>query len=358
MESAGMLASLGLLGIIASVALAFVLLFFQPIWAFFDCIRSRRGGDANAVLLVVLFITWGVGTLIYGVFFTPSRRLRIFSLTSILLPLVILIPSVISLVTGSREGRIAYEEQERAESTRLSAAFRPGVASEVVDPFTAVRFERRGIFPKSASLTRFTSHGPETADAMEIDVDVRHIAHDGQGDRYFAVTGREFGSIAPTTGRFTPIAPDHPAEFFHPVGVAFDTTRGAAIVVTAGGYRRFFRYDPSRSTWDRLPGKAPHLPLAGLVHVPEEDCLYALERPAGTRLLETIHRFSVTGEPQGSVTLDPPIPVPLLDAGSNRVHYSSGKLVLLLPPLSPDRHDSDRIFLVDPASGAVSVPAG
>ncbi len=358
MESAGMLASLGLLGIVASVVLGFVLLFFQPFWAIFDCIRSRRGGDANAVLLVVLFISWGVGTLIYGLFFTPSRRLRAFTLTSILLPLLILIPSVISLVTGSRAGRIAFEEQERAEAARLTEAFRPGVFSETVEPFTAVRFERRGIFPKSASLTRFTSFGPETTDGMEIDVDVRHIAHDGQGDRYFAVTDREFGSIAPATGRFTPIALDPPVEFFNPVGVAFDTTRGVAIVVTAGRYRRFLRYDPNRSTWDRLPGKASYVPLTGLVHVPEEDCLYALERPAGTRLLETIHRFSVEGKSQGSVILDPPIPVPLLDGGSYRVHHSSGRLVLLLPPLTPDQDEPDRIFLVDPASGAVSIAAG
>ena len=105
--------------------------------------------------------------------------------------------------------------------------------------------------------------------------------------------------------------------------------------------------------------------MVGLAYSPEEDCLYTLERDTGAGLaLRSIHRFNGAGASLGSIPIEPPIPISPERPDLFQLHYSSGKLVLVLPPL--DRQgdaargsgagtQADRILVVDPASGGVSV---
>src|SRR5262245_23732644 len=73
----GILAGLGVLGIVGGVALGFVTLVVLPWWAIFDCLFSRRSGGLKAVGVLLLCFTWGLGSLIYGLFVTTTKPLRV-----------------------------------------------------------------------------------------------------------------------------------------------------------------------------------------------------------------------------------------------------------------------------------------
>jgi hypothetical protein len=72
-------------------------------------------------------------------------------------------------------------------------------------------------------------------------------------------------------------------------------------------------------------------------------------------VIERVHRFNATGASLGAIALEPPIPVGRYRPELVQLYASSGRLVVLLGPLSEDATD-DRMGVVDPSTGRVAVP--
>src|SRR5262249_38955589 len=72
-----LLSGLGTLGIAGGLILGVVALVVLPWWAIFDCIFSHRSGGLKVVGVLLLLITWGFGSLVYGLFITTTRALRL-----------------------------------------------------------------------------------------------------------------------------------------------------------------------------------------------------------------------------------------------------------------------------------------
>jgi hypothetical protein len=354
----GLLGGLGLLGLVAGVLIAFVVLLILPWWAIIDCVVSARNNGAKAFGVIVLVLTWGLGSIFYGLFFSASRALRIFTLVAVLSFGVIVVPSLISLFTGAGLAGKAQADRSRLEQEELISQFEPGsISIDAVAPFHAVHFmydERR---PRSATLAQFTLAGPDLEMARDVDNDVRHVAYDDENERYFARTSHSFGTITPSSGRFTEVQVDPSlGEFSWPKGIAYDRARRHVYVMTSHVYTRFYRFDPRTSDWQSLPTEIRDLSLAALAHSPTEDCLFGLEYRYGDTALSRIHRFNDTGANLGAISLEPAIPVPDGLESAFQLHESGGKLVLVLPPLDLGRPTENRVFVVDPATGEVLRP--
>jgi hypothetical protein len=364
---AGLLGGLGLLGVVAAALIALVVLLILPWWAIIDCIVSARTNGAKAFGVIFLVLTWGLGSVVYGLFFSVSRALRIFTVVAIVGFGAILVPSVISLFTGAGLAGKAQNERNRLEHEELLSQFQPGTISiDAIDAFHAVHFMYDGRRPRSASLAQFTLSGPDLGVARDIDKDVRHVAFDAENERYFALTSHAFGTITPSSGRFTEVQVDPSlGDFSWPKGIAFDRTRRQVYVMTSHVYTRFYRFDPRTSDWQSLPTEIRDLTLAALAHSATEDCLYGLEHRYGDTALTRIHRFNDSGANIGSIDLEPAIPVPDGPEAAYQLHESGGMLVLVLPPFDLGRgHPGEaeaaptesRVFVVDPATGNVLLP--
>jgi hypothetical protein len=363
----GLLGGLGLLGVVAAVLIGFVVLLILPWWAMIDCIRSERGSNVKVVGVIFLVLTWGLGSVLYGLFFSTSRVLRVFTVFAVLGFGVILVPSVISLFTGAGIAGKVQAERNRLEQEELLSQFQPGtISADAIEPFHAVHFLYDDYRPTAATLARFTLTGPDHGTARDIDKDVRHVAYDDENERYFALTSHAFGTITPSSGRFTEVEVDPSlGDFSWPKGIAFDKEKRQVYVMTSHVFTRFYRFDPRTSDWQSLPTELRDLPLVALAHSPIEDCLYGLEYRHGDPALNRIHRFNATGASLGPIQLEPAIPVPGGLVSFVQLHESGGKLVLLLPPLGPGPRQADdvpiaptenRVFVVDPSTGEVLRP--
>ena len=363
----GLLGGLGLLGIVAAALIAFMVLLVLPWWAIIDCIRAPRSSNVRAFGVIFLVLTWGMGSVLYGLFFSASRALRIFTVVAVVGFGVIIVPSVISLFTGAGLAGKAQAERNRAEQEALISQFQPGTISiDAVDPFRAVHFMYDGHRARSATLAEFTLAGPDLSLARDIDKDVRHVAYDGENERYFALTSHAFGTITPSSGRFAEVQVDPSlGDFSWPKGIALDGASRQVYVMTSHVFTRFYRFDPRTSDWESLPTEIRDLSLVALAHSSTEDCLFGLEYGNGDPALSRIHRFNDTGANLGSIRLEPAIPVSDGVGSTFQLHESGGKLVLVLPPLDAGRRSFDegegapaenRIFVVDPATGEVLRP--
>ena len=129
------LGGLGMLDILTAVALGFLMLLVLPWLALSECARSCRRRDLKTLLIVGLVLTWGIGSLLYGLFFTRSWALRIVTVCSLVLFLVVAIPSAISLGTGLDVAAQLDDEQESARFQRLVDEFQPfSLSSGVLEP--------------------------------------------------------------------------------------------------------------------------------------------------------------------------------------------------------------------------------
>jgi hypothetical protein len=363
----GLLGGLGLAGVIAAALIALAVLLILPWWAIIDCIVSARSNGAKAFGVIFLVLTWGLGSIVYGLFFSASRVLRVFTVVAVVGFGVILVPSLISLFTGAGMAGVAQTERSRLEQEELISQFHPGsISTDAIDPFHAVHFMYDGSRPRSASLARFTVAGPDLGMARDIDKDVRHVAFDAENERYFALTSYAFGTITPSSGRFTEVQVDPSlGDFGWPKGIAFDRARRQVYVMTSHVYTRFYRFDPRTSDWEALPTEIRDISLVALAYSATEDCLYGLEHRYGDTVLSRIHRFNDAGANLGAIALHPAIPVPDGPETAFQLQESDGKLVLVLPPLDLGRRRPDegqtvpgknRVFVVDPTTGEVLQP--
>jgi hypothetical protein len=358
-DVAGVLTGLGIVGV--GLTLLFGALFFGvlPWWAIIDCASSERHKNSRGLLVALLVFTWGFGSMIYGLFVTGSRGLRRFTVFSLFGSVLMFGVSTVACLTGAKMGHSAQMARIQAEDEARLAGFEPGVVSAgSVEPVTAIHFTHAGTRPQSAAVARFGLLGPEVASARNVDVGVRHVAHDPSAQRYYALTQHDFGTITPSSGHFTRIEVDPSVgQFSWPKGLAYDTARRQVVIMTSHVYTQFFRYDPSTADWSRAPAKLRDLNLVSLAYSPDEDCLYALEHGSSEAALRFIHRFNADGATVGAIELSPAIPIARRQTQYFQLYHSSGRLVLILPPLDPEAQRDSRVFVVDTETGQVSVSA-
>ncbi|HXH27789.1 MAG TPA: hypothetical protein VNL37_02020, partial [Candidatus Polarisedimenticolia bacterium] len=70
------LGGLGVMGLLAALMAGFLLVLVLPWWAIFDCAQSRRSGGVKAAIVALLLFSWGLGSVVYGLFFSTTRALR------------------------------------------------------------------------------------------------------------------------------------------------------------------------------------------------------------------------------------------------------------------------------------------
>jgi len=355
-------AGLGIAGIVTVVVLSSLFCLIQPVWAIVDCVDSDRDRETKVLVSLAIFFTWCCGSVVYGLFFARSGTLRKFTIFSTLILFLVGLAafmSCVSAITTQSRRAAAEAESKRVEAERKAATFVPNrIAPDAVAPFQAILFASTGPGRIATSLAEFNLNGPAFQTARDIRKGIRHVAHDAEAGRTFALTTHEFGALSPTTGELIQIHVDPSFEFSWPKGIAWDPVRRSVVVMTSHVYTRLYSYDPTTSAWSRLPAEFRDLSAIGLALIPESGVLYTVALAHGARELGELQRFNTRGSGLGPLRLDPAIPLwQADDVQQLQLHSSSGQLVLMLPP-GPDDARPARIFVVDPDTGAVSaVPA-
>jgi hypothetical protein len=360
MELSEILSVTGIFGFGAALLLLSLLFLVQPVWALVDCIDSERERDAKILVSLALVCTWCVGGLIYGIFFAISRNLRRLSVALVVVGFLgsvgVVGACTMGLMSAAERGR-AEAERARVEAETAVQHFRPPpIAAEAVAPFSALHTAGDGA-RRSVAVAEFTLAGPVPGSARDVSAGVKHVAEGS--DALFALTDHDFGALSPSTGRLVGIAvePSLEAHFSWPKGITWDADAGEVVILVSHVYTRFFRYEPRRAAWEMMPAEFRDLSLVGLAWLPGDVALFAVERPSGARQLERIARFNARGAALGSLALEPPIPLAPGGGDGIQLHASSGRLVLVLPPAGESGvAASARIYVVDPATGAVSAP--
>ncbi len=355
-----LLAATGVFGVLAAIALGTLVRLVQPIWAIIDCVDSDRERDTKVLVSVLLFFTWAMGGLFYGLFFADSRSLRRFTIGVIVVLFLMIVGGVGACTLGAfqhAQRSQAEAELEREEAAVRLAEFSPAaIAPDALAPFPALLLVG-GEMRRSASVADFTLAGPVAASARDVSSRIRHVAAAAGG--LYALTDHDFGAVSPATGGLVEIGidPRFEKEFSWPKGLAWDGASEKLVLMTSHIYTRFFTYDPRTAEWSLLPAERRGEQLIGLAWLREDGSLYALEVPGGgVRELETVQRFNTTGAHLGTLRLEPPIPLPPGLEKGFQLHASSGMLVLMIPPYEPggEATASDaRVYAIDPASGAV-----
>ncbi len=351
-------AGLGFAGIVTLVVLSSLFWLVQPIWAIVDCIDSDRDRETKVLVSLAIFFTWCCGSLVYGLFFSRSGTLRKFTVFSLLIMILIAMATFVSCVSAitSQARRAAAEaETERVEAARKAANFVPDpIAPDAVAPFQAILFASTGPQRTSTSLAEFTLAGPVLQTARDIRGGIRHVTHDAEAGRTFALTPHDFGALSPETGEFIKIHVDPSFEFSWPKGIAWDPDRRSVVVMTSHVYTRLYAYDPTTSAWSRLPAEFRDLSAIGLAFISEKDVFYTVAASHGATEIAELQRFNSQGSGLGPLRLAPPIPLwETDDVDQLQLHSSSGRLVLMLPS-GPDSARPARLFVVDPDTGVVS----
>ena len=116
------LTGLGVLGLVAAVALASLFCLVQPVWALIDCVDSNRDRESKVLISIAIFFTWGVGSLVYGLFFARSRNLRGFTVVAMLVLMGLGVASFGSCVSGiatqARRAASLAEERQGGKGPR------------------------------------------------------------------------------------------------------------------------------------------------------------------------------------------------------------------------------------------------
>jgi hypothetical protein len=290
------LAGLGVFGIIGAVLIGTLLFVLIPIWAIFDCAFSKRETNTKVLVIILLFLTWTLGSLIYSIFFTSSRALRRFTIVSLVLVVILTIGSVATLIGGAAIHSKTESEERAVEEKEVRAAFNP----ERIDPASVAPFKAIHFVQSSAAVADFTLAGPVASSALNIDDRVRHIVHDPKTGLYYGITQHEFGIVRPTSREFEEIALDPSLEkgFSWPKGLAMDPATGEIIILTSHVDSDFFSYLPATREWKKVPTGIRGRSFIALAYSPEDQVFYALEDARGAAIT-SLQRFNRAGADLG-----------------------------------------------------------
>ena len=260
-----------------------------------------------------------------------------------------------ALVTIGAGEAAKIDEQAAARRAEQIANFHPAeISATVTEPFHALHLVDEG--SRDVQLAEWQLDGVIEESVVNVAAaGVEQVAVDRATDQAFALARHDLGRLSLATGEFTEI--DFPLEatgLSWPRGVAIDSTRRRAVVMTSHVFQRFYAYDLEAETWTQLPGDLRGSPLMGLAYSETDDSLYAVQAESGDNVLSTIRRFNGQGAPLDTVSLSPAIPLRESLSFDERVQlkYSSGRLVLILPPGLCS--STTEVFAIDPGTGSVA----
>ena len=349
----GVLGGLGIFGLIGAFLVGFLLFGIIPIWAIFDCALSKRGGGTKALVIILLLLFWGLGSLIYSIFSTDSKVLRRLTILAICGLVLLTIFSLSSLTGGAAiHSRIA-EKETVAKEKQIVAEFNPDpIEPNSINSFRAIHFVYGGGYPSSAAAAKFSLAGPDPESAVNVDHRIRHLVHADRDNRDYALTQHDFGVIDPVTHDFSKIEIDPllAGDFSWPNGLAYDPESNEIIVLTSHVYTSFFVFNPTTKAWKKVSTFRSSGFIA-LAYSPEAKTLYALQEEQGKL---AIRKFNRQGAELDSIDIIPSLPIARGQNEYFQMAHSSGKLVLIVPPLlTTPQNDFNkaRIFVIDPKNG-------
>lgn len=363
------LGSLGILGMIGSIIIGFLVLLILPIWSIFDCGYSKREGGIKTLIIILLFLSWGVGSLIYSIFFASSKALRMFSIFSICGFVLLFIFSLSSFVGGAKISREVEQERQQIEETKLISDFNPKTIDvSSISGFKAIHFTHQEQYHfSSASIADFTIGGSSTGNAIPIKSNTndaaKHITYDENKNIYYGITTHNFGEIHPSSGNFKyiEVSPSNlKAQFSWPKGIAYNS-KNQEIAVLASRRSLLFFYNPELDEWRTLEYKLPPFSnIEALAYNPMDNVYYMLNLGHNAKTINNIFIINSNGANVGEIQITPKIPIGKATISANyfQLKYVSGKIILIVPPF---RNSSDsqlkewRIFAIDPKNGQVFV---
>jgi len=356
MDTLGQLmAAGGALGLLLVFVFGLIFFLLLPIASIIDCGRSDLDTGAKTFIIIVLIITWGFVSVIYGLFFARARWLRRLTGISLLLGMLIFVGSAVALFSGGSILEDVQEERDVSELTELVDKFSPKIiASTSVKPFPALHFVTPGSPTSAVLLTMFTLDGPNLDEAVTVDQSVRDMGLDINHSRYYVTTMHDVGTVSRSSGQLVKldleeIFPD----FGRPKGIAFDSINQRIVVMTSHVYNYFYAYSPSNDEWTQLGQRYRGDNLLGLAFASDRKKFFSIVPSPSGQQLSQIATFNLSGNFLGYVTLQSPIPVAKNDSYKRfQIHYSSEKLILIIPDLSGSKL---RVFAVNPDSGEVTV---
>lgn len=354
------LSGLGFMGVLGAIVLGFLAFLVIPVWSIFDCAYSKLEKGTKVLVVILLLLSWSLGSLIYSVFFSESKVLRKFSIFSICGSILLFGFSCSTFLGGAKLSRDVQKKQDLIQEKQLIADFKP----ETIDPnsineFKAIRFVQSQ-FPPVASVSNFIISGPKSETAFNVDdSQIRHLTHDAKNNRYYGITSHDFGSINASDGHFEKIEMDPilKKDFSWPKGIAFELETGEISILSSHVENSLFFYNPKKKKWRRvLTGNRQS--LIAMTYSPEEKIFYALTIDTKISAIRALVRLNNRGADLGTLPLATPIPIMQGQKDYFQMTFSSGKIILLVPsfPDAPQEiFKKDRIFAIDPKEGKVFV---
>ncbi len=378
MES--MHAALTVGGLAMTGLLAAYMTFAQPLWALLECaFSSDRSGNAKLIWLIImavlLTVGWtfvvtfwlgGLATIVYAIFATRSRALRL----ATIIPLVSLV--AVGIVAFSAMAALPRGRESLPEPFR-SKLMRGEVDAKTLEPITPVSPEELEAAPKAAvpivrldpstpkfdallmtpqgtvSVAKYSAYGVDEGSAIPTSRHVKQIATDPATKTIYAITTHDLGTIDAETGTFQEMTIDPAAvDLSWPVGIAFDTDARVLIVGSRGP---LWRYDVERERWQAIEDHG--VDLAAATYAPADRCIYALVDKMSEPYLDQMVRLNAAGAVTAQLNLSHAIPTRKWTDRGVQLAYQSGRLYALVAPSRREGGSGMRVYVIDPRSGEV-----
>jgi hypothetical protein len=333
------------------------ILFLLPLACTIDvAVSERKEGVTKAILIAAFFLTGGVVTIPYGLFFSEARWLRIVTALSIFMGIVTVAGCSVMLVGVQQASQPLQERKQKAKVEAFERAlqdFKPQkLDSADITPFKAIKNVSADDPFSERVLTSFTLTGAQSSEAIQIDKSVRAVTPKTTKGDVFAITDHDVGVVSPMSGEFLKFDIEQKlSDFSWPKGIAYDETRERIVVLCSHVFNRLFILNIARNSWELLSQNRSGDSLQGLSYLTELDEYYAVVIPNGARTLEKLARFNGNGALVGYISLTPAIPV---EGDKFQQYYqlveSSGKVMLVTPGL---QGREARVFAIDVPSGTV-----
>lgn len=318
-------------------------------------------GMTGIVIVGIIFL---LCVLIYAIFFSSKKALRIIIIISVLGLALVLILGILNIgkvIERSKAHRETIQKEALKEALekekQLVADFNP----EIMDHGTIKPFKAVHTIKESRLIADYTMLGPDLKNAIDINK-IEKIVYDHKNDTYYALD--EWGDLVKfnlANRDFEKIKIDPTLkDYCWPKGIAFDSDKKDIIIMTSHVFSNLFSYNINTHQWKKMTSGMRDVGLVALTYSASDQVFYALEKGSGTKSFSSIRVFNRNGAPIGNIKISPQIPINNIAderVPSVQMKFSSGKIILIISSSYLKREVLDKayIFAIDPQSGKVSI---
>ena len=317
-------------------------LFFLPFWTIVDASETKT--ENRVFCLFMLVFTWGIGSIIYGLFFAGSKALRKTTIIVTLIGLGLLTLSISSCGAGLALNSKQVAIKEAKEQEELKEQFKPLILdSSIVGEFYGLS---RHI---GTTLTLFTLNNEDISKSITVDQSINHLAK-STSELVFAIGNHNFGILNLKDGRLTSIQPptELKNDFSWLSGIAFIEPENRVAILASHVYNHLFLYDHNSGAWKKSPGEWRGPSLAGLAYSQKENLLYSakVERNSINSLL----KVNLNGAEVGIVNLQNKVPL-CSSEDYAQLNFKNDKIILIFRDTCEIR--PFKVLAIDPTSGNI-----